>query len=161
MDQIQGKIDSNSTVEEGLATVSNQTNDEEWHQFIQQEVEKQTKVGGNEESRKEVILSSLIEKIPVEDLIESTVKMIKEKIEAEIKRKKKNKNTNKQTETVEKMKENENTNKQTETVEKIMQIKNENTKKQTETTDKTMKKHGTYKSRQKKRRRELYRQIYG
>ncbi|QGH36743.1 hypothetical protein GI584_22985 [Gracilibacillus salitolerans] len=148
MDQIQGKTESNSTAEEGLITADNQANDQEWNQFIKQELEKQNKQEGKAGSLsmvgKEDILNTIIEKIPVEDLINSTVKMIKEKVEAEIKRKKKNKNTNDQTETIEKM----------------MEKKYENTNKQA--ADKIVKKKNrTYKSRQKERRKELYRNIYG
>ncbi|WP_208592003.1 hypothetical protein [Gracilibacillus suaedae] len=146
MDEIQENANSNHVVEEeGLMTVDNQANDEEWNQFIQRELEKQNNQEGNKESLsgKDDILNSIMEKIPVEDLINATINAIKEKVDTEIKkRKKKKKQTIEQKDPIGQIKKNEDTNNQK--------------------TDRSIKnKNQIYKTRQKERRRELYRKIYG
>ncbi|MBD1379813.1 hypothetical protein [Metabacillus arenae] len=93
MDHIQRKTDSNPAAdEEALSTVSKQEGDLEWKRFIQKELKKlenQEKDEGKEDSEKtssaetEFNFSSLIEKIPLEKLIDSAVRNFKKKIESE------------------------------------------------------------------------------
>ncbi|QGQ45511.1 hypothetical protein [Metabacillus sediminilitoris] len=93
MDHIQRKTDSNPfTDEEALSTVSNQEGNLEWKQFIQKELEKlenQEKDEGKEDSettssaKTEFTLSSLIEQIPLEKMIDSAIRIFNKKTEAE------------------------------------------------------------------------------
>lgn len=81
MDHIQRKTDSNLVGDvEALSKVSKQEGNLEWKQFIQKELEKlenQEKDEGQEDSEKTPsALSSLIEQIPLEQLIDSTITAI-------------------------------------------------------------------------------------
>ncbi|WP_163581393.1 hypothetical protein [Gracilibacillus saliphilus] len=146
MADIQENTNSNHKVEEeGVMSVANQANDEEWNQFIKRELEKQkNQEEGNKEllPGKDDILNSIIEKIPVEDLLNATINTIKEKVETEIKRRKKKKQPIEQKAPVGQIKNNEDTDHQ-------KSDRTINNKKQ------------IYKTRQKERLRELYRIIYG
>jgi hypothetical protein len=93
MDHIQRKTDSNPVAdEEALSTVSKQEGDLEWKQFIQKELEQlenQEKDEGKEDSEKASLaktgftVSSLIEQIPLEKLINSAIRFINKKTEPE------------------------------------------------------------------------------
>jgi hypothetical protein len=81
MDHIKKKTYSNPVAdEEALSTVSKQEGNLEWKQFIQKELEKlenQEKDEGKEDSEKTPsAFSSLIEQIPLEQLIDSTITAI-------------------------------------------------------------------------------------
>ena len=91
MDHSQRKTDINPVAdEEALSAVSKQEDDLEWKQFIQKELEKlenQEKDEGKEDSEKTssvgtgITLSSLIERIPLEKLIDLAIRSFKKKIE--------------------------------------------------------------------------------
>ncbi|UQD51943.1 hypothetical protein C0971_07800 [Bacillus methanolicus] len=93
MDHIQRKTDSNPVAdEEALSTVSKQEGDLEWKRFIQKELEKlenQEKDEGKDDSENtssaetEFTLNSLIEQKPLEQLINSAIRIFNKKTEPE------------------------------------------------------------------------------
>jgi hypothetical protein len=101
MDHIQRKTDSNPVAdEESLSTVSKLEGDLEWKRFIQNELgklENQEKDEGKEDSEKtssaekNLNFSSLIEKLPLEQLIDSAIRFINKKTEPEKKNRKEEK----------------------------------------------------------------------
>ncbi|UOQ83708.1 hypothetical protein [Gracilibacillus salinarum] len=172
MDEEQ-KTSSNSPAEEAKhMTVTNQTTDEEWHQFIRQELEKVNKKDGKEKSSslisKEEILGAVIERIPIEDMVNSSVKMIKEKVETEIKRRKKKKQTSEQTQkqskgennqSAEEISKEQDEDKYKQLAEESIKVQNNN--KNNQLAEKTKKdRNSKYLDRKKQRRRELYKFIY-
>ncbi|RLL40606.1 hypothetical protein D8M04_18855 [Oceanobacillus piezotolerans] len=86
MDNSHKEVDSTQGTEEGKILSSvNRTSDEEWKEFIKQELNKveNQENQANEESsaNSKLSLSTLIEKIPVEDVIKFGVKIVKNQVQ--------------------------------------------------------------------------------
>ncbi len=83
MDELHSEVNSEEgKEEEKFTTNTNNTEDEEWKQFIKEELDKME----NNENKELSIeggfsLETLIEKIPVEDLVKTTVNIIKKRVE--------------------------------------------------------------------------------